>query len=70
MREKGIETEINYQITDYSQTAIRSTRASIAETERACDEVLTLPCFPEMSDREASAVIRALVETQTSLDES
>jgi dTDP-4-amino-4,6-dideoxygalactose transaminase len=31
-------------------------------TEQAAREVLTLPCFPEMTDEEVALVARAVVE--------
>ncbi len=61
-REQGVGTDIHYPIADHLQPILagRLPGAALEETRRACDEVLTLPCFPEMSDAEAHAVVDAV----------
>jgi dTDP-3-amino-2,3,6-trideoxy-4-keto-D-glucose/dTDP-3-amino-3,4,6-trideoxy-alpha-D-glucose/dTDP-2,6-dideoxy-D-kanosamine transaminase len=55
----GVGTDIHYPVPDHRQPMMGegAAAASLPETERACAEVLTLPCFPEMSDAEVATVI-------------
>lgn len=55
----GIPNDVHYPIPDYAQAAYHTQFAAthLAVTARACNEVLTLPCFPEMSDAEVDTVI-------------
>lgn len=59
LAEAGIPSDIHYPVPDYAQTSCRHLFAGIDRplTSQACAEVLTLPCFPEMSDDEADMVI-------------
>ena len=55
-----IGTDIHYPIPDHRQPVARGAHAvSLPVTERACDEVLSLPCFPAMTDDEVEYVIDA-----------
>jgi dTDP-4-amino-4,6-dideoxygalactose transaminase len=66
----GIACEVHYPIPDYRQEAI-AMPVSLPVTERCCAEVLTLPCFPEMSDTEVEQVCSALLrETDIRVGES
>lgn len=62
LRAAGIATDIHYPIPDHLQ----ATRPGAAEgvrlpvTERLAGEILTLPCFPEMTDAEVDRVIDAV----------
>lgn len=59
----GIATDVHYPIPDHRQPAAMAADAdppSLPVTEGCCDEVLTLPCFPEMTDDETDAVIDAV----------
>jgi dTDP-4-amino-4,6-dideoxygalactose transaminase len=59
----GIATDIHYPVPDHLQEAARGTPAAAAllpATERAADEILTLPCYAELRDEEVSAVAGAL----------
>lgn len=62
LKQNGIMSEVHYPIPDYSQPALASTFSgtSLPVTEQACRLVLTLPCFPEMSDTEVRTVVDAL----------
>jgi dTDP-3-amino-2,3,6-trideoxy-4-keto-D-glucose/dTDP-3-amino-3,4,6-trideoxy-alpha-D-glucose/dTDP-2,6-dideoxy-D-kanosamine transaminase len=62
---RGIACEIHYPIPDYRQEAVRLS-FDLPVTESCCREVLTLPCFPEMTDAEVAQV----AETVTSAAES
>lgn len=58
---EGIQTEIHYPTADHRQPchAGRYDNVSLPVTERDCSSVLTLPCFPELTDEEAARVIAA-----------
>jgi dTDP-4-amino-4,6-dideoxygalactose transaminase len=59
----GVGTDIHYPVPDHRQDAWKNeawAAVSLPKTERACDAVLTLPCFPELADEEVSHVIRAV----------
>lgn len=57
----GVQSDIHYPIPDHRQPCHggRFDGVVLAETERAAATVLTLPCFPELSDDEIDQVIRA-----------
>lgn len=54
-----IMSEVHYPIPDYRQPAFAAKfqGVSLSATEQACGEILTLPCFPEMTDAEVKHVI-------------
>lgn len=58
----SIKTDIHFPIPDYRQQAYIAEYPglSLTETEKAVDEVLTLPCFPEMTEREIERVSAAI----------
>jgi dTDP-4-amino-4,6-dideoxygalactose transaminase len=56
---RGVATDIHYPIADHRQPIADATPSVLPITERACDEVLSLPCFPAMTDGEVQAVIYA-----------
>ena len=64
---KEIMADIHYPIPDYRQPCWVSLyeNTALKETELSCAEVLTLPCFPEMSDSEIDKVISAINEWTT-----
>lgn len=55
----GIMCDVHYPVPDYKQPAHASNFAGLVlpQTEAACAEVLTLPCFPEMTDAEVETVV-------------
>lgn len=59
LAEAGIPSDIHYPVPDYAQASCRHLFAGteLLTTSLACAEVLTLPCFPEMSDGEIDMVI-------------
>lgn len=59
LAEAGIPSDIHYPVPDYAQASCRRLFGDTDKpaTSLACAEVLTLPCFPEMSDNEADMVI-------------
>lgn len=61
--EQGVSTAIHYPVPDHRQPALgtvgwRADRLDVTET--AVSEILTLPCFPEMTPREVDHVCRCL----------
>lgn len=59
LTESGVPSDVHYPIPDYAQPAYcqHFSGKSFPVTKRVCSEVLTLPCFPEMTDDEVDAVI-------------
>jgi len=58
-----IGTDIHYPVPDHRQECYRGlpwASGSLPITEQCCAEVLTLPCFPELSDAEVERVIQAV----------
>jgi dTDP-4-amino-4,6-dideoxygalactose transaminase len=57
----GIATDIHYPVPDYAQAAWTRGRSTpfLERTELACAEVLTLPCYPELTHEEIAAVAAA-----------
>lgn len=65
LAERGIATEIHYPVPDHLQEAeLRAERQGLElpETERAAQEVLTLPCYPELRQDEIDRIANALRE--------
>jgi dTDP-4-amino-4,6-dideoxygalactose transaminase len=62
LTEHGIATDIHYPIPDHRQPVWggRFDKLSLPVAEKACAEVLTLPCFPEMTDQEVGYVADTL----------
>jgi dTDP-3-amino-2,3,6-trideoxy-4-keto-D-glucose/dTDP-3-amino-3,4,6-trideoxy-alpha-D-glucose/dTDP-2,6-dideoxy-D-kanosamine transaminase len=63
LSKQGIATDIHYPIADYDQISAKDFSGSsgpLPETERALSEIMTLPCFPEMTDGEFTAVVVAI----------
>jgi aminotransferase EvaB len=60
LRVRNIGTDIHYPIPDHRQpVALGRSAVSLPVTERACAEVLSLPCFPAMTNEEVDYVIDA-----------
>lgn len=57
-----IGNDIHYPIPDYRQPVFGARFATIhlPNTERLADEILTLPCYPEMTDEQVEQVIDAV----------
>jgi aminotransferase EvaB len=64
LSESGVATDVHYPVPDYRQTIFGSRFAEIHRpvAEAACREVLTVPCFPEMTDAEVDYVADALIK--------
>lgn len=63
----SIASDIHYPIPDYRQPVFgqRFSKVQLEVTERLANEVLTLPCYPEMSDEAVDYVIEAVNAWQT-----
>lgn len=57
----GVSSDVHYPTGDHRQPLFRDRFVStiLPSTEAACQSVLTLPCFPELTDHEAARVIQA-----------
>jgi dTDP-4-amino-4,6-dideoxygalactose transaminase len=57
----GVSTDVHYPIADHRQEAWRDDYPDVAlpVTEHAVEHVLTVPCFPELSDDEVERVCEA-----------
>ncbi len=63
LRAAGIGTDVHYPIPDHRQEPARGeawAACALPVTEQCCREVLTVPCFPELSEEEAGRVAAAL----------
>jgi dTDP-4-amino-4,6-dideoxygalactose transaminase len=62
LKTRGIGTEVYYPVPAHFQPAMqaRLSRDSFPQAERAAREVLALPMFPELTDREVERVTTAL----------
>ena len=62
LKGKGIPFDVHYPIPDHRQAVFggKYDGLRLENTERACDLVLTLPCFPEMTEEDAAEVIDAV----------
>lgn len=62
LRKQDIATDIHYPIPDYRQPVFEGFYANIclANTEQLAQEILTLPCYPEMTSDEVTRVIDAV----------
>ncbi len=61
----GIGTDVHYPVPDHWQDSVRGVAfrgTDLPVTEACAGEVLTLPCFPEMTDGEVAEVARAVAE--------
>lgn len=62
LREAGIASDVHYPIPDHRQPVFGERHAAVRleNTERLAAEILTLPCYPEMSDADVERVIAAV----------
>lgn len=55
----GIATDVHYPVPDHLQESLRGAafrETALPVTEACANQVLTLPCFPEMTDDEVREV--------------
>ncbi len=62
LRSHDIASDIHYPIPDHRQPVLRERYAetSLPNTDRLASEILTLPCYPEMTDEQVDQVIAAV----------
>jgi dTDP-4-amino-4,6-dideoxygalactose transaminase len=62
LRGAQIASDVHYPIPDYKQPVFEQRFADLKleNTEQLASEILTLPCYPEMTDAEVSNVIAAV----------
>jgi dTDP-4-amino-4,6-dideoxygalactose transaminase len=61
LKSRFIATDIHYPIADHHQSAYHVTPdLSLSVTEQACEHVISLPCFPGLSDEDVERVIDAV----------
>ena len=62
LHKRGIATDIHYPIPDHRQSIFGDLYQStlLPSTEQLSNDVLTLPCYPEMSDDDVSKIISAV----------
>lgn len=62
LQASSIASDIHYPLPDYHQSILaeRFQRLVLPHTEAATAEVLTLPCYPELTDAEVTTIIAAL----------
>jgi dTDP-4-amino-4,6-dideoxygalactose transaminase len=64
LADAGVMTEIHYPVLDYRQAALADESAwpALPASEWLNDRILTLPCFPELTDEEVDFVIARINE--------
>jgi aminotransferase EvaB len=62
MKACGVATVVHFPVPDHLQKAYECTfkQGSLPVTERACDHVVTLPCYPGMTAGQVESVIEAV----------
>jgi dTDP-3-amino-2,3,6-trideoxy-4-keto-D-glucose/dTDP-3-amino-3,4,6-trideoxy-alpha-D-glucose/dTDP-2,6-dideoxy-D-kanosamine transaminase len=62
LRTLDIASEVHYPVPDYRQPVFgeRFSEVLLANTDRLAQEILTLPCFPEMTDDQVGHVVAAV----------
>lgn len=69
LSKQGIATDIHYPVADYAQPAVIcrfGSQPGLPVTERVLPTILSLPCFPEMTEEEVERVITAVADHCTS----
>lgn len=56
----GVNTDVHFPVPDHLQPGFEVEAHHLPVTERAAREVLSLPCFPELTDEEVQAVCEAI----------
>jgi dTDP-4-amino-4,6-dideoxygalactose transaminase len=66
LAKRGIGVDIHYPIPDHMQIPYQTDNnaVSLPVTEQYAQEILTIPCFPELTDYEAEQVVLAINEWQ------
>ena len=56
----GVASDIHYPFPDHQQPGFQVAPVSLPVTERASEEIFSLPCFPELTDDEIDVVCSAI----------
>jgi dTDP-4-amino-4,6-dideoxygalactose transaminase len=63
LEKRGVQTAVHYPVPVHKQEAFSSfARASLPFTERACEQVLSMPLFPEMTEEQVAYAAHCLEE--------
>ena len=64
LKERGIGSDVHYPVPDHQQPnrVLEGAVTSLPVTETLASEILTLPCYPEMTDMDVEAVAAAVGE--------
>lgn len=65
LRSRGIQTQVNYPTPLHLQPALRDLgyeSASLPVSEMVCGEVLSLPCYPELTPAQQDRVVQAVLD--------
>lgn len=64
LRERGIQTAVHFPILDCDQVGLPTPKIvpGLPESRLAKEEIVSLPCFPEMTPTEVSMVIHSVLE--------
>ncbi len=68
LEERRVGTAVHYPLPVHRQPAYRDrglTAGTLARTEKLCDEILSLPMFPQLSDADVDRVIGSISEWMT-----
>lgn len=62
LKAQGVSTDVHYPVPDYQQVAYQQPKisGSVEVTDALCKTLVTLPCFPGMTDEEVESVILAV----------
>ena len=64
LQDEHVATAVHYPVADYAQPAVVrriGTRTELPNTEQVIQEILSLPCFPEMLDAEVDRIIHIIL---------
>ena len=62
LRERGVETLVHYPEPIHKQAAYAHLpRVEVPVSERLCEQVVSLPLYPELTDAEAEQVVQAVL---------
>jgi len=59
LKENGVSSDIHYPIPDHCQIALKKEfgHLSLVNTEKLCEEVLSVPCYPDMMENDVNKII-------------
>lgn len=60
LAKKGVETMTSWDIPNYKQPVMQPNNVVLPETEKICKEVVSLPVYPELTNKEVEYVVSCL----------